>query len=141
MPPQSLIAAMLTPALLILASASLIATVLVRLARIVDRVRALSAASGSAILPDELARQERRARLALGAVGAYFVAVVLFVLAGATIAIAAAVPSVGWLPVSLTILGMVLIVFGAGAMTLETRDSAALISGEIARLRERVNAV
>lgn len=128
---------MLTPALLILASASLIATALVRLARIVDRVRALGIASGTPVSSDELVRHERRARLALNSIGAYFIAVALFVLAGATIAMAAFAPTIAWLPIALTIAGMVLIVFGAGAMTLETRDSAALIYDEIARLRTR----
>ena len=127
---------MLTPALLILASASLIATALVRLARVVDRVRALADA-GTTVSPDELSRQERRARYALSAVGAYFVAVVLFVLAGGTIAIAAVMPGVAWIPVALTVFGMILMVLGAGAMTLETRDSAALVSAEIARLRKQ----
>jgi hypothetical protein len=40
-PSQAIIAAMITPALLILALGSLIATALVRLARVVDRVRKL----------------------------------------------------------------------------------------------------
>ena len=39
---QAIISAMITPALLILASGSLIATALVRLARVVDRVRKLA---------------------------------------------------------------------------------------------------
>ena len=46
-PAQSVIAAMITPALLILGSASLVATALVRLARAVDRARAVIATIGS----------------------------------------------------------------------------------------------
>jgi hypothetical protein len=136
---QAIIAAMLTPALLILASASLIATALVRLARVVDRVRALAA--GSAGAGDELARHERRARFALRAVTAYFWAVALFVAAGASIALDRALDDrLTWLPVTLTLAGMVLIVLGAGAMAVESGDSAVLIAADIARIRGRAPA-
>ena len=134
-PAQALIAAMLTPALLILAAASLIATALVRLARVVDRVRALTAAAAPAPASD-LTLHEHRARLALSAVTAYFVAVTLFVIAGIAIAADAWLHgALTWVPVSLTLAGMVLIVTGAAAMVWECRQSATLISAEIGRLR------
>jgi len=133
---QALIAAMLTPALLILASGSLIAAALMRLGRIVDRVRALATIAAPA--PEEVARHEERARLALRAISAYFVAVALFVAAGAAIALDHALDGrVAWLPVALTLTGMALIVAGVAAMTLESRSSARLIADDIARLRLR----
>jgi hypothetical protein len=137
-PAQALITAMLSPALLILASASLIAAALVRLARVVDRVRSLAAASsaGPSTLA-ELTSHERRARLALAAISLYFVAVGLFVLSGIAIALDhLAEGRLTWLPISLTLVGMVSIVAGAGCMTAETRDSAALIGADIARIRQ-----
>jgi hypothetical protein len=137
-PAQALIAAMLTPALLILASGSLIATALVRLARVVDRVRSLAAAPAEVAPVDDLRRHERRARFATLAINAYFVAVALFVLAGAAIAADhLANGRLTLLPIALTLTGMLLIVVGAGAMTLESRDSAALIAADIDRLRRR----
>jgi VIT1/CCC1 family predicted Fe2+/Mn2+ transporter len=136
-PAQALIAAMLTPALLILAAGSLIATALVRLARVVDRIRALRA-SATGDVAAEAKLHERRARLSLAAVTCYFVAVVFFV--GAGVGIAADAWSHGaltWLPVTLTLAGMLLIVAGAAAMALESRYSAVLILVEISQLSER----
>jgi Protein of unknown function (DUF2721) len=55
-PAQTMIAAMITPALLILASGSLIATALVRLGRVVDRVRKLGEKADATPSLDELER-------------------------------------------------------------------------------------
>jgi hypothetical protein len=85
-PAQSVVAAMITPALLILASGSLVATALVRLARVVDRSRVLIATidAGQVADPGSLRRSldhsERRALYAERSVGLFFVAVVVFVL-------------------------------------------------------------
>ena len=137
-PAQTLIAAMLSPALLILAAGSLIAAALVRLGRVVDRVRALGAPDAKPVTAEELSRHERRASLALSAITFYFVAIAFFVASGAAIALDhAAHDTLTWLPVVLTIVGMVLIVAGVAAMVLETRDSASLVARDIARLRER----
>lgn len=128
---------MITPALLILGSASLIATALVRLARVVDRVRKL-AELGGAQHAGELARCERRANLALLAVAVLFGAVVVFVASGVAIAIDEA--NGGrfiWLPVGLTLLGMGLIVIGSGSMVIECGYSAAQIRAEIDSARSR----
>ena len=136
-PAQALIAAMLSPALLILASASLIAAALMRLGRVVDRVRVLASADGRPGA-QELGHHERRATLALRAITMYFVAIACFVLAGAAIAFDhAAHDSLTWLPIALTLAGMALILAGVAAMALESRGSGALIADDIARLRER----
>jgi hypothetical protein len=134
-PAQAMIAAMITPALLIMASASLIATALVRLARVVDRVRKLSELGDAARDAKESGRQERRALLAERAVSFYFFAVVCFVIAGFTIAIDHAVGDrIPWLPVVVTTLGMCLIVAGSAAMLAECRLAFAQIRAEIAVL-------
>jgi F0F1-type ATP synthase assembly protein I len=141
-PAQALIAAMLSPALLILAAGSLIAAALIRLGRVVDRVRVLGAAAPAAISLDELARHEQRARLALAAITSYFIAVALFVGAGIAIALdRAAGGQLVWLPIGLTLAGMVLLVVGVAAMALESRASSALIAADIAALRRRVTPV
>ncbi len=127
---QVLIGAMITPALLILASGSLIATSLVRLARVVDRIRKLlESGSHQAV---ELERQERRAMLAERSIVAYFCAIVLFVLAGFAIAMDHATGDrLTWLPVGMTVSGMVLIVMGSAAMLLECRLALVQIRSEI----------
>lgn len=126
---------MITPALLIMASGSLIATVLVRLARVVDRVRKLAEQREVPRDPGEIARHQRRALLAERAVSIYFLAVACFVVAGFAIAIDhAASDRLTWLPVMVTTLGMGLIVAGSAAMLAECR-LAFQIRAEIAALR------
>ena len=132
---RAIISAMITPALLILASGSLIATALVRLARVVDRVRKLSE-TRTPPAANELRRHERRALLAERAVRLYFFAVVCFVLAG--FAIAAdhfAADRLTWVPVAVTTAGMSLIVAGSAAMLAECQLAATQIRAEIAGLR------
>ena len=134
-PAQAIIAAMITPALLILASGSLIATALVRLARVVDRLRKLAESRDGPAAADELRRHERRALLAERAVRFYFVAVVCFVLVGFAIPLDhVAQNSIFWLPVGLTVLGMCLIVAGSAAMLLECQLAFQQIRAEIATL-------
>jgi hypothetical protein len=124
---------MVTPALLMLASGSLIATVLVRLGRIVDRIRHFTE---SGTTPDELSRYERRAVLAERAVVMFFSAVCAVVLDGASIALDHALGgSITWLPIALTLVGMALIVGGAGAMARETQIATTQVRAEIALLR------
>ena len=132
---QAIISAMITPALLILASGSLIATALVRLARVVDRVRKLSELSGAGALAEELRRHERRALLAERAVRFYFLAVVCFVVTGFSIPVDHLIGGrLTWLPVSMTTLGMALIVVGSAAMLLECKLATEQIRAEIASL-------
>ena len=130
-PSQAVIAAMVTPALLILASGSLIATALVRLARVVDRVRRL-ADLGAKAPADELRRHRDRALLAERAVQIYFAAVLCFVVAGFGIAIDhLSSERLFWLPVGLTVAGMALIVAGSAAMFAECRAAAIQIHEEL----------
>lgn len=132
---QALIAAMITPALLILASGSLIATALVRLARIVDRVRKLAETLGTPFTLADLHRHQHRALLAERAVFLYFCAVVCFVAAGFAIGLDHALQHrLTWLPVATTILGMALIVAGSAVMLRECQLAATQIRAEISTL-------
>jgi hypothetical protein len=132
---QAMIAAMITPAMLILASGSLIATALARLARVVDRLRKLAERRDAGPDADELNRHERRAMLAERAVSIYFGAVVCFVVSGFTIALDhLAGDRLAWLPVSVTMLGMCLIVAGSAAMLAECQVATTQIRAEIAAL-------
>jgi hypothetical protein len=134
---QAIISAMITPALLILASGSLIATALVRLARVVDRIRKLTEMSSAGALAEELRRHERRALLAERAVRFYFLAVVCFVLTGFSIPVDHLIGDrLTWLPVSMTTLGMALIVVGSAAMLVECQLATEQIRAEIASLMQ-----
>jgi len=131
---QAIIGAMITPALLILASGSLIATALVRLARVVDRVRHLAAPGAPPVSAEELRRNERRALLAERALQIYFFAVVCFVMAGVAIGVDHfAGDRLTWLPVAITSLGMGLIVAGSAAMLSECQLAVGEIKAEIGR--------
>jgi hypothetical protein len=136
---QSLIAAMITPALLILASGSLIATSLARLGRIMDRIRRVAESEALLLSTAELDRERLRAGYANRAITILFVAVSLFVIAG--IAIAVDRLSGGlmeWLPVTTTLIGMLLIVSAGIAMAAESQLSSSQIFDEIDRLRKRI---
>ena len=136
------IAAMVTPALLILASASLVASALVRMARVVDRARALAAIAQEGtweklgMTPDQLrASLERhavRARYAERSIAFLYIAVVVFIATCLSVAIdRAAGQSLSWLPVALAIAGTVFLLVGGAWMVAESKLSAEQIAGEI----------
>jgi hypothetical protein len=146
-PAQGIIAAMITPALLILASGSLVASALLRLGRVVDRSRAIIAAieAGNVSEPErlrvDLDRHAVRARLAERSVALFFCGVVVFVLDCLSIGVDDFVRgAVKWLPVTLTIAGMCVLVGAAGYMVAESRLGAEQIMGEIERGKARLAA-
>lgn len=142
---QSVIAAMITPALLILGSASLIATALVRLARVVDRSRALVAAVESGTIGDPaeaartLERNAVRAAHVERSVAVFFAAVILFVCACLCIGLNEfAGNRFVWLPIALVIAGMGGMIAGAGYMVAETRLGLSQILEEIQIGRQKL---
>jgi hypothetical protein len=96
-PALAVISAMLTPAILILAAGSLANSTLVRLARTVDRTRQLIAEGdlfhragnmkAVAIIGGRVDVQVRRAELARRALGGYYLAIAMFLLASLVIAL------------------------------------------------------
>ena len=134
---EAVIAAMITPALLILVASSLIATALVRLARIVDRIRKVSE-TGQESDSAELDRSERRAMLGELTVVLFFCAIVAFVIAGFAIALDRAFANqLTWFPVLATVAGMLLIVAGCGVMLRESRLAVTQIRAELTQARSR----
>jgi Protein of unknown function (DUF2721) len=138
----AVIAAMVTPALLILASASLVATVLVRMARVVDRARALAAiahegtwekiGAAPAGLRAALARYGTRARYVELSIVLLYAAVVIFIMSCLSIAVErVAGESLRWLPVGLAITGMLLLLAGGALMVAESRLAGVQIAEEI----------
>jgi uncharacterized protein DUF2721 len=138
----ALIAAMVTPALLILASASLVASALQRMGRVVDRSRILAAAIGDgswerlgvsrAELGAWLDRHARRARVAEASILVFYAAIVIFIITCLAIPFDLATDhAVGWLPPLLAIVGTLLLLFGGALMVVESRLSATQIAEEI----------
>ena|SRR5271165_1122921 len=132
----AVISAMLTPALLILASGSLAATALVRLARAIDRARALleirRADPARAGLDLALSRYKQRAGDAERALTGYFAAIAIFIAASLSIAVDHATGGLlSWLPITLTIAGMLLMLAGAASMLHECRLAGRQIRDEI----------
>lgn len=146
-PALLIISAMITPALLILGSGSLVATALQRLARAVDRARAILQ------LPEEdarrlgwteenvkrwLERYAQRSLIAEKAVAVFFFGVGTFILDCLSIAVDHYFANtLTWLPVSLTIIGMLLMLAGAYFMVLESHLASIQIREEIQQLNTR----
>jgi uncharacterized protein DUF2721 len=145
----SVIAAMITPALLILASASLVASALVRMARIVDRARVLAAGTqdGSWVrlgaTPDLLRvwldRHATRARYAELSIALLYAAIVVFTATSLSIVLdREAGGALSWLPVVLAIGGTLLLLAGGTWMVVESRLAWAQIGEEIRHARGRL---
>jgi hypothetical protein len=136
------IAAMVTPGLLMLGSASLAASALVRMARVVDRARALAdiardgSWAASSITQDQLRawleRHAQRARYAMLSIALLYAAIVVFVATCLAIAANEAIgPTLNWLPLTLAISGTLLLLGGAVAMVAESKLSGEQIAEEI----------
>lgn len=132
-----IISAMITPALLILGSGSLVATALQRLSRAVDRARVvLQMPEDDPCRKKWAERYAQRALIAERAVTAYFIAVGIFVLDCLSIAVDRTFGNtLTWLPVSLTIIGMLLMLCGAYLMVQESRLATIQICEEVACLK------
>ncbi len=134
---QTIISSMITPAFLILGAANLANIALMRLARCVDRARAVMGLGPASQAPAQveawLARYARRARLAEAAIVCFFSGVGLFVAACLSIAADHYLGgTITWLPVGLTILGMLVLLAGAILLGQECRVASAQIFEEIA---------
>jgi uncharacterized protein DUF2721 len=147
----ALIAAMVTPALLILGATSLVASALIRMGRVVDRARTLAAAVHAgevarlgldeARLRSWLERHAARARQAERSIGLLYAAVVIFIATCLSIGLdRAGAGCPVWLPGALAISGTLPLLAGGGLMVAESRLSARQIdeeiTGALARLKE-----
>ena len=138
----ALIAAMVTPALLILGATSLVASALVRMGRVVDRTRVLAAAihSGESSRLG-VSQVRRRARHAERSIALLYSAVVTFIATCLSIALdRAGAGGPMWFPAALAIGGTLLLLAGGAFMVAESRLSSRQIEEEIAdalaRLKE-----
>lgn len=145
---------MITPAVLISACGTLIFSTAVRLARVVDRVRALRRqleqlyAGAEADFPDErraeaerqILLQARRGRIIQRSLTSLYVALGLFVATTIAIALAPVAPRLAWLPAALGIAGTLVLFYGCMMFIAETRLALRAVDLEmefVERLRER----
>lgn len=140
---MAVIAALITPAILILGAASLVGSVLARMARVVDRARALTTlvheghweklGASREQLRLWLERHAQRARFAERSIALLYGAVVFFIATCLAIVVDQATGGrLSWLPTSLALLGTVLLLVGATWMVAESRLSGTQIQDEIA---------
>ncbi len=140
-PEVSIIAEMITPALLLLASGSLIATVLARIGRVVEHVRKIGeACHGSdaelyASQRELLSILDRRGRMAETALICYYFAVVLFVLTCLLIGVDRFLEHrIYAAPVCTAMLGVATVLAGSWLMVAECRLAMRQLRSEVAAI-------
>lgn len=145
--PLGVIASMITPAFLILSAANLINSALVRLARAVDRARAVGGelraarASGDSqrvsALQAAISGYATRGSLVQLALAAFYLAIGCFVATSIAIAISdVSHNSSLWLPAWLTIAGAMLLFAGTAVLFTENRIATRMLRAEIADVLE-----
>lgn len=140
--------AMVTPALLISATGSLVLSTSTRLGRVVDRVRALEERLSEVIysehkediplydkrvevIVDLLDKVTSRSRILQRAMAAFYYGLGMFVLTSVTIAAAAFFNTYRWVPIPVGIVGIMFLFWGSVLMLRETRMATATINAEM----------
>jgi hypothetical protein len=138
----NVIAASLTPAILILAAGSLVSSTLARISRIVDRARFLidriceARSRGDAAVVDAetvmLRIYQRRSALVARALILFYAAIGLFVASSLAIATDGLTKNaLPWLSLALVILGTILILTGTLALVFEANIASNVLESEI----------
>jgi len=141
-PGLTIISTMITPAVLILAAGNLVTSTFTRLVRISDRARALMAAldvarakgdaPAIALYAGLLDDYRRRSLLVEHALWSYYLSIGVLVMASLAIAIDRITGGrAPWVPVGLTVLGAVVLLWGTFSLLQETRISAGSLRKEI----------
>lgn len=141
-PSLSVVTAMITPAILILAAGSLVSSTLVRIARIVDQTRGLiqrgeemRRIGNRAALPlidEQLTILLRRADLARSALTGFYLAIALFLLSSLAIALTLLLHSaLTWMGPAFVILGGVCLFAAAAALLVEVNLSGGSTRREV----------
>ncbi len=140
--------AMITPALLISATGSLVLSTSTRLGRVVDRVRQLEVRLGELIYVENkedvplydkrvevivelLDKVTSRSRILQQAMTMFYYGLMLFVLTSVTIAVAGLFNIYRWMPIPVGIVGIMFIFYGSLLMLRETRMATATINTEM----------
>ena len=140
--------AMVTPALLMSATGSLVLSTSTRLGRVVDRVRALEDRLSELIYVDNkddvplydkrvevivdlLDKVTSRSRLLQKAMQWFYYGLGMFVLTSVTIAVAAFFTTYRWVPIPIGVIGIMCLFFGTMLMIRETRMATATVNAEM----------
>jgi hypothetical protein len=147
-PDMSMVSAMITPAILILAAGSLVASTLVRLGRVVDQTRALMArgeqlhAEGKqldvAVVEERMARQLRRAELARIALWGYYVAIALFLVSSVALAVSQATHRFVWIGPTIVLFGGLVLMLATLTLVWEVGLSAGALREEVEDYEKRM---
>jgi hypothetical protein len=140
--------AMVTPALLISATGSLVLSTSTRLGRVVDRVRQLEIRLSELIYADNkddvplydkrvevivdlLDKVTSRSRILQHALQTFYYGIGMFTLTSVTIALAAFFSTYRWVPIPIGIVGITVLFWGSVLMLRETRMATATINAEM----------
>lgn len=140
--------AMVTPALLMSATGSLVLSTSTRLGRVIDRVRQLEERLSALIYLDDkdavplyekrvevivdlLDKVTSRSRLLQKAMEWFYYGLCMFVLTSVTIAVAAIFNTYRWVPIPVGIVGIMFIFYGCLLMVRETRMATATVNTEM----------
>lgn len=140
--------AMVTPALLISATGSLVLSTSTRLGRVVDRVRQLEERLSDLIYSEDKAdiplydkrvevivelldKVTSRSRILQRAMAAFYYGLGMFILTSVTIAIAAFFSTYRWVPIPVGIIGIMFLFWGSILMLRETRMATATVNAEM----------
>ncbi|HQU84331.1 MAG TPA: DUF2721 domain-containing protein [Pyrinomonadaceae bacterium] len=140
--------AMITPALLISATGSLVLSTSTRLGRVVDRVRELEKRLSELIMDenkDKIALYDKRldtivnlldkvttrARILQRAMSGFYYGLGLFILTSVAIAIAGLFNIARWMPIPIGVIGILCLLYGSILMLRETRMATATINAEM----------
>lgn len=140
--------AMVTPALLISATGSLVLSTSTRLGRVVDRVRQLEERLSDLIyaenkdevplydkrvevIVDLLDKVTTRSRILQRAMQAFYYGLGFFVATSVTIAVAAIFNTARWVPIPIGIVGIMFLFWGSVLMLRETRMATATVNAEM----------
>lgn len=140
--------AMITPALLISATGSLVLSTSTRLGRVVDRARELEKRLSELITTDDkekiplyekrldtivnlLDKVTTRSRILQKAMGAFYYGLGFFILTSVTIAVAGIFNIYRWLPIPVGIVGIFFLFYGSILMLKETRMATATVNAEM----------
>lgn len=140
--------AMVTPALLISATGSLVLSTSTRMGRVIDRVRALEERLSDLIyrenkddvplydrrvetIVDLLDKVTSRSRILQKAMVTFYYGLCFFILTSVTIAVAAFFPAFRIVPIPIGIIGIMFLFFGSILMLREARMATATVNAEM----------
>jgi hypothetical protein len=140
--------AMITPALLISATGSLVLSTSTRLGRVVDRVRTLEVRLSELIVVEDkndiplydkrievivnlLDKVTTRSRILQRAMVMFYYGLGFFILTSVTIAIAGILSVYRWLPIPMGVVGIIFLFYGSLLMLREARMATATVNAEM----------